>query len=111
MNLSNASVPGQTISAANTRKSGDHPVEVRLRRPDSPPTSGPEDGATVRLRYLGKNPANPDYTDRGMSGIDLVDVLDGMVCRGHMSWGNGTKLLNQMMDFDYDFTPTNSDCP
>jgi hypothetical protein len=65
----------------------------------------------VLVNYLGANPANPKYEDRGMSGIDLVDVLDGMVCRGHMTQGTGAKLLNQMMGYGYDFDPPSATCP
>lgn len=75
------------------------------------PSPSDDEVMDVLVNYLGDNPANPAYDDRGMSGIDLVDVLDGMVCRGHMSQGAGTKLLNQMMAYGYDFDPPQESCP
>jgi hypothetical protein len=58
----------------------------------------------VLVFYLGGVKAmgtNPNYVDRGQGGLDLVDVLDGMVCRGHMTVAEG-QLLHGAMGFDYD---------
>ena len=54
--------------------------------------------------YLGGVKAmgtNPNYVDRGQEGLDLVDVLDGMVCRGHMTVAE-VQVLYGTMGFDYD---------
>lgn len=65
----------------------------------------------VVLHYLGSQPENPNYDDRGMWQKDLVDLLDGMVCRGHISEAGADELLHDMMDYQYDFEPTNPSCP
>ena len=65
----------------------------------------------VMVNCLGEFPQNPAYVDRGMPGKDLVDVLDGLVCRGHLNQFNGGNLLHITMDYDYDFSPVNTSCP
>ena len=59
----------------------------------------------VLFGYLGgkKHPENPDYADRGIQDIDHVDVLDGMMCRGHMTEPQAEDLLREVMNYDYDF--------
>ena len=59
------------------------------------------------LGYLGRSPCNPGYEDRGQIQLDLVDVLDGLACRGHMSLSNADILLT-VMDLDYDFQASSS---
>jgi hypothetical protein len=57
----------------------------------------------VLIFYLGGTAAmgtNPNYVDRGEPGLDLVDVLDGMVCRGHMTVDE-VQVLYGAMGFDY----------
>ena len=55
--------------------------------------------------YLGggKQPQNSNYVDRGMEKVDHVDVLDGMMCRGHMTAAQAEAMLHQVMNYDYDF--------
>jgi hypothetical protein len=65
----------------------------------------------VLSRYLRKSPLNPAYGDRGQSGVDLVDVLDGMVCRGHITAATATNLLHSTMGYSYDFDPPSASCP
>jgi hypothetical protein len=58
----------------------------------------------VLIFYLGGAAAigtNPNYVDRGLEGLDLVDLLDGMVCRGHMTVEEG-QILYGAMGFSYD---------
>ena len=60
----------------------------------------------VLVHYLGGGvygQTSDDYIDRGYDNVDIVDVLDGMVVRGHanalaLSW-----LMNEAMDFGYYF--------
>ena len=95
---------------------GTGPEPVNYLNPDNPnfdlingylETSDPLDDAImdVVLKYLGGQnlPANPDYVDRGIPHSDVVDVLDGMMCRGHMSEMQATDLLHGVMSFEYDF--------
>jgi hypothetical protein len=61
--------------------------------------------------YLGRGSfANQAYVDRGRSRLDLVDVLDGMRCRGHLTQANSEELLLDAMGFDYDYLGPSS-CP
>lgn len=46
---------------------------------------------------------HPEYEDRGMDNMDLIDVLDGMACLYDMGSGDISKLLRQVMGYDYDF--------
>ena len=63
------------------------------------------------VNYLGRDSfANTAYVDRGMSMVDLVDVLDGMRCRGHLTQANSEDLLHEAMGFDYDYMGPSS-CP
>lgn len=68
----------------------------------------------VVTRYLGGKRnilgENPYYTDNGLEGIDLIDLLDGMVCRGHID-GPRIELLMSTMGFDYDSLSAPSSCP
>jgi hypothetical protein len=58
----------------------------------------------VLIFYLGGAKAfglNPHYVDRGASDLDLVDVLDGFVCRGHATVEQ-IQTLYGAMGFTYD---------
>jgi hypothetical protein len=53
----------------------------------------------VLIWYLGGQRAqglNPHYVDRGLDGIDVVDLLDGMVCRGHMTTAQVGSIMTAM---------------
>ena len=68
----------------------------------------------VLFGYLGgkKHPENPDYADRGIQDIDHVDVLDGMMCRGHMTQVQAQELLHDVMNYTYDFDQVAAEpCP
>lgn len=55
----------------------------------------------VLTSYLGNNPNSASYVDRGYPANDLVDVMDGMVCRGHMTSAQTIELY-QVMGYAYD---------
>lgn len=61
--------------------------------------------ADVMFRYLGGGhlAQNPDRVDRGLENADLVDVLDGMMCRGHMTQVQAEALLEDVTNYDYDY--------
>ena len=66
----------------------------------------------VLIHYLGRGGnANPDYVDRGRTMVDLVDVLDGLSCRGHVTQADMEELLEDAMGYDYDFAYVGSACP
>lgn len=67
----------------------------------------------VLFNYLGGAAIgeNPARDDRGLANRDLVDTLDGMVCRGHLTESAVTKLLWDAMDFDYDPDGAPASCP
>lgn len=66
----------------------------------------------VVLNYLGRGSlANPDYADRGRAMLDVVDVLDGMSCRGHMTVASTEDMLHEVMGYDYDFFYDATSCP
>jgi hypothetical protein len=54
--------------------------------------------------------SHPNYVDRGQTKLDLVDVLDGMMCRGAMAESDSEELLVDVHGYDYDFTPVNAAC-
>lgn len=59
----------------------------------------------VLINYLGggiEGTQSPDYEDRGLPNVDIVDVLDGMLCRGHMSEADVNLIVNFAMDFGYE---------
>lgn len=66
----------------------------------------------VVLGYLGGYgvPVNLLYDDRGIPHGDIVDVLDGMMCRGHMTEIQADDLLIDVMSFEYDFMPPVGNC-
>lgn len=66
----------------------------------------------VLFGYLGgkKHPQNSNYSDHGIEKADPVDILDGMMCRGHMTEQQADTLLHDVMNFVYDFTPNNPSC-
>lgn len=60
----------------------------------------------VLVNYLGggeQGSTSPDYVDRGIEKVDVVDLLDGMLCRGHASESAIDELVNDAMAFGYDF--------
>ncbi len=60
----------------------------------------------VLVNYVGggeNGTQSPDYQDRGLLGVDLVDVIDGMLCRGKISEDAVEALVNDAMEFGYDF--------
>lgn len=66
----------------------------------------------VVTQYLGRGPnANPAYVDRGQEMVDLVDVLDGLSCRGHIVQADVEALLEDAMGYDYDFGYVGASCP
>ena len=57
------------------------------------------------LNYMGDEEfTNDAYEDRGMERLDLVDTLDGMLCRGIMTEVDAAELLETVMGYDYDFS-------
>lgn len=46
---------------------------------------------------------HPDYVDRGQSGPDLVDMLDGFACLYGLSILDMESLLHDVMQYGYDF--------
>ncbi len=60
----------------------------------------------VLIDYVGGGPngdESGDYVDRGIDEVDLVDILDGMLCRGHATETQIDTLVNDAMGFGYDF--------
>lgn len=60
----------------------------------------------VLMNYVGGGPngdESGDYVDRGIAEVDLVDVLDGLLCRGHATESQIETLVNDAMGFGYDF--------
>jgi hypothetical protein len=58
----------------------------------------------VLVNYLGGGVygnENEHYVDRGFAKVDIVDVLDGMVCRGHATVEQIDRLVNHAMKFGY----------
>jgi hypothetical protein len=58
----------------------------------------------VLMNYLGGGEwgaENPSYEDRGLTDLDIVDVLDGFICRGHATPDQVDQLINQAMMFGY----------
>ncbi|MCB1037196.1 MAG: hypothetical protein KDD47_25430, partial [Acidobacteria bacterium] len=53
------------------------------------------------LPQVGSFVVNADYQDRGLSGPDLVDLLDGMVCMYGLSEANSGTLLHDVMNYGY----------
>jgi len=68
----------------------------------------------VLANYLGGGDygeENDAYVDRGLTKVDLVDVLDGLVCRGHASQAELEGIAKEAMGFDYDFAVEDGSCP
>ena len=60
----------------------------------------------VIVNYLGGGKwgkKNSAYVDRGATGVDLVDMLDGLMCRGHANTIQIDKIINHAMGFGYDY--------
>ena len=67
----------------------------------------------VLMNYLGGGllgERSPDYVDRGLPTVDIVDVLDGMRCRGHATLHELERIVNHAMGFDYTVDGTVGDC-
>ena len=50
---------------------------------------------------------HPEYEDRGQSGPDLVDMLDGFACLFGMDEDDMETLLHEVMSYEYDFAKCN----
>jgi hypothetical protein len=50
------------------------------------------------------------FADRGVTGVDLVDFLDGWFCRGHGETAGIRSIVNTTRGFPYDFQAPSS-CP
>jgi hypothetical protein len=59
----------------------------------------------VVMEYLPQRngQVHPDYVDRGQSGPDVVDMLDGFACLYDLSHLQMETLLHEVMNYDYDF--------
>ncbi|MGQ0778594.1 MAG: hypothetical protein ACT4NY_29980 [Pseudonocardiales bacterium] len=59
----------------------------------------------VVLQYLPQHNGaqHPDYQDRGHSGPDVVDMLDGFACLYGLSHLQLETMLHDVMNYDYDF--------
>lgn len=67
----------------------------------------------VLIFYLGGDAAlgtNPNYVDRGLSGLDIVDVLDGFICRGHADAEDVSEIIVTAMGLDYDASGAPDSC-
>lgn len=66
------------------------------------------------IRYLGGNAAqgtNDSYEDRGLEGLDLTDLIDGMICRGHVSAAEANAIIADAMGLDFDAAEGPQSCP
>jgi len=60
----------------------------------------------VLMDYVGGGPLGTqsgNYVDRGLTNVDLVDILDGLLCRGLATENQIDTLVNDAMGFGYDF--------
>ena len=59
----------------------------------------------VLMEYLPQwdGSVHPDYVDRGLSGPDLVDILDGFACLYGMSQLQMETMFSDVMNYGYDF--------
>ncbi len=68
----------------------------------------------VLIRYLGGDAAkgkNDNYEDRGLEGLDLADLIDGMICRGHLSADAANAIIADAMGLDFDAAGGPQSCP
>ncbi|MEM6461323.1 MAG: hypothetical protein AAF724_05345 [Pseudomonadota bacterium] len=68
----------------------------------------------VLVFYLGGDAAageNPNYEDRGLDGLDMTDLLDGFICRGHVSGAQIEAIVVTAMGLDYDASGAPDSCP
>ena len=47
----------------------------------------------------------------GSSGLDLTDLLDGMICRGHATPAEIEEIVVTAMGLDYDASGAPESCP
>lgn len=60
---------------------------------------GPDEVMDVMGHYF----TDPSFQDRGVTGIDFVDFLDGWFCRGHQQFSGLNTLIVEGAQFPYDF--------
>jgi hypothetical protein len=68
----------------------------------------------VLIYYLGGDNAegkNDHYEDRGLEGLDLSDVIDGFICRGHISADDANDIIAVAMGLDFDAAGGPQSCP
>ena len=68
----------------------------------------------VLIHYLGGTLAsgeNDDYEDRGLEGLDLADLIDGFICRGHISAAQANAIVADAMGLDFDAAGGPGSCP
>lgn len=68
----------------------------------------------VLIHYLGGALAsgeNPNYVDRGLDGLDMTDLLDGFICRGHATPAQVEAIAATAMGLDYDAAGAPNTCP
>lgn len=68
----------------------------------------------VLIHYLGGTLAagkNDTYEDRGLEGLDLADLIDGFVCRGHLSAAQANAIVADAMGLDFDAEGGPESCP
>ncbi|MDH4081650.1 MAG: hypothetical protein OEU68_17765 [Nitrospira sp.] len=68
----------------------------------------------VLIYYLGGSGArgtNPNYVDRGLNGLDITDVLDGFICRGHAAPQHVSEIMSTAMGLNYDPSGAPKSCP
>ena len=58
------------------------------------------------MSYLGSS----FFHDRGVTGQDLVDFLDGWFCVGNVNQDKLEKIVFEIHSFDYDFMGPNGTC-
>lgn len=67
----------------------------------------------VLVNYLGGGvygTENPDYQDRGLGNVDLVDLLDGMICRNQITQEEMEGIVDVAMGFGYDYGVAPGSC-
>jgi hypothetical protein len=68
----------------------------------------------VLIHYLGGSRAsgeNDAYEDRGLEGLDLADLVDGFVCRGHLSPDQANAIVADAMGLEFDAAGGPESCP
>lgn len=68
----------------------------------------------VLIHYLGGDGAegkNDHYEDRGLEGLDLQDLIDGFICRGHITAAEANSIIADAMGLDFDAAGGPETCP